>query len=281
MKNTIITGAAAIALAAPSIAGTPVTYTAPEPAPSNLGLSGDLSLAYQSQWDFRGISTTAADAVDYLTDGNSDTDNIVIAELNAGYAFTENFSLVGGATVRSLGDTSIDHNTYRFGALWQQEDCFSIEVGYQYHDLRTIVDTGNLDELYANFGFVCPWTGTNLNLFWAHSLDGLDAGDLVGDSDVLDGDYLELNGKKTFELNEWASLGIYGGIAYGFDYWSNNDDFTHWFIGLDLPLKATEYLTVTPYVTYTDGLSGTEDVFGSGIDEGDEFLWGVKASVNF
>lgn len=278
MKNTILTGAAAIALAAPAFAGAPVTYTAPEPAPSNLGLSGDLSLGYQSQYDFRGISTVASDAAGLL-DG-ADTDNVVLAEINGAYAFTENFSLVAGALVRSLGDTSIDHNTYRFGAVWTQEDCFTFEVGYQYHDLRTVLGSGDLDEIYANFGVVCPWTGANVNLFYAHSLDSLELDGF--DTGVLDGDYLELSATKTFELNEWAGAEVYAGISYGFDYWSTSDDFSSWYIGLGLPLKATDYLTVTPYVTYTDGLSATEDVFGfDGLTEGDEFLFGVKASVNF
>ena len=278
MKNTIITGAAAIALAAPAFAGAPVTYTAPAPAPSNLGLSGNISLAYQSQYDFRGISGVAADAAHYY--GDADTDNVVIAEINAAYAFTENFSLVAGARVNTLSDTSIDHDTYRFGAVWNQADCFSVEFGYQYQDFRTVLGNADTDELYLNFGVICPWTGADVNLFWAHGLSGVESD--FGDSDLLDGDYIELNAHKSFELNEWASADITLGVSYSIDYWSAGSDWNHWYATLGFPLAATDYLTVTPYVTYTDGLSATSDVAGFDmLDEGDEFFWGVKASVNF
>lgn len=283
MKTTIITGVAAIALAAPAFAGAPVVAPVPAPAPSNLGLSGNISLAYQSQYDFRGISGVAADAADFAAGyygGSADTDNIVIAEINADYAFTENFSLVAGATVRSLSDTSIDHDTYRFGAVWNQADCFSVELGYQYHDFRTIIGNANTDELYLNFGVICPWTGADVNLFWAHGLSGVDSD--LGDSDLLDGDYIELNAHKSFELTEWASADITLGVSYSIDYWSDGSDWNHWYATLGFPLKATDYLTVTPYVTYTDGLSATSDVAGfDTLDEGDEFFWGVEASVNF
>lgn len=278
MKNTIITGVAAIALAAPAFAGAPVVAPVPAPAPSNLGLSGNISLAYQSQYDFRGISGVAADAADFL--GDADTDNVVIAEINAAYAFTENFSLVAGARVNTLSDTSIDHDTYRFGAVWNQADCFSVEFGYQYQDFRTVLGNANTDELYLNLGTVCPWTGADVNLFWAHGLSGIESD--LGDSDLLDGDYIELNAHKSFELNEWAAADITLGVSYSIDYWSAGSDWNHWYATLGFPLKATDYLTVTPYVTYTDGLSATSDVAGiDGLDEGDEFFWGVKASVNF
>ena len=283
MKTTIITGVAAIALAAPAFAGAPVVAPVPAPAPSNLGLSGDISLAYQNQYDFRGISGVPAQALSNIGNvgpfGGFDTDNVVIAEINADYAFTENFSLAAGARVNTLSDTSIDHDTYRVAAIWNQADCFSVEFGYQYHDLRTVVGNANTDELYLNFGVICPWTGADINLFWAHSLGGLSG--FGTSTDYLDGDYIELNGHKSFELTEWAAADITLGVSYSIDYWSQGSDFNNWYATLAFPLKATDYLTVTPYVTYTDGLGATEDVFGSGLDEGDEFLWGVKASVNF
>lgn len=284
MKNTIITGAAAIALAAPAFAGAPAPYVAPE-APSELGLSGDISLTYQNQYDFRGVSGALSDAAGLLTSGapfSADTDHVVIADINADYAFTENFSLVAGARVNTLTNTSIDHDTYRFGAVWKT-DCYSIEAGYQYQDLRTVVGNLHTDELYLNLGTVCPWTGADINFFWAHALGGLE-GDLMGTSvstDFLDGDYLELNAHKSWMLNDWSAVDLTLGVSYSVDYWSQGSDWNNWYASLALPLAATEYLTVTPYVTYTDGLGATENIFGTGIDEGGEFLYGIKASVNF
>jgi len=232
MKTIIITGVSAMALVATSFAGAPVAYAAPisSPAPSNLGLSGDIGLAYQNQYAFRGISGVAADAVGAF--GNFDTDNIVTADINADYAFTENFSIGAGAVVRSLGDTSIDHNTYRVGAVWRQSDSYSIEFGYQYQDFRTIAGSGNNDELYLNLGAVCPWTGADFNLFWAHALSGLSGFNGiggVGSSDLLKGDYIELNGHKSFELTDWAAVDITLGISYSVDYWSAGSDFNNWY----------------------------------------------------
>lgn len=275
MKNTILTGAAAAVLAAPAFAGAPVTYT-PEPAPSNLGLSGDISLAYQNQYEFRGIGGTFNDYADDRYDEDTD---VIIGAINAQYAFTENFSLVTGFRVDSQrSDYGDDQEDFHFGAKWATE-CYSVEVGYRHLDFNEWFDNTSTDEIYVNLGTVCPWTGANLNLFWAHDLD------------ETEGDYLELNANKTFEINEWAGITLYGGVSYSFDYWErdssdyqdsdNSSDFNHWFIGLAVPLKATEYLTVTPYVTYTDGLSALEFDDGAYGEEDDEVLWGVKASVNF
>ncbi len=279
MKNTIITGVAAIALAAPAFAGAPVTYTAPAPAPSNLGLSGNIGLAYQSQYDFRGVSGVFQEIA---RGGELSSNNVFAASINADYAFTENFSVVAGAVLRTLSDGYIDHNTYRAGVLWQQADCYSVEFGYQYQDMRGFYGgrgEGDSDELYLNLGAVCPWTGADVNLFWAHSLNEAAS---FGSFDLLGGDYLELSAHKSFELTDWVSADVTLGISYAMDYWSDSSDWNNWYAQLAFPMQATDYLTVTPYVKYTDGLGALESVYGlTGLDEGDEVLWGVEASVKF
>ena len=271
MKNTIITGVAAIALAAPAFAGAPVTYVAPAPAPSNLGLSGDISLAYQSQYAFRGVSTLVEDNADFF-DEDSD---VLIAQINAQYAFTESFSLVSGFRYDSFREAATgDQEDVYAGVRWAT-DCYAVELGY-----RHLVLSGNLDpffrsvstdEIYAKGSIVCPWTGADVSLLWAHDLD------------ESEGDYLELSVRKAFELTEWASIELGAGISYSFDYWgddySNSSDFNSWNLSLSLPLKATDYLTVTPYVAYTDGMDALD--FGGGVSEDDQVLWGVQASVNF
>lgn len=284
MKTTIITGVAAIAFAAPSFAGAPVTYTAPTPAPSNLGLSGSIGLAYQSQYDFRG----ASDIFQQMERSGNEYDNAVVADINGDYAFTENFSIVAGAVVRTLPDGWTDHNTYRAGLVWKQADCYSVEFGYQYQDMRGTaggLGDGDFDELYLKVGAVCPWTGADISLFWAHSLSAAWDAVLPGEYDMLGGDYIELSGHKSFELTDWAAADITLGISYAMDYWSDQSDFNNWYARLAFPMKATEYLTVTPYVTYTDGLGAMDGTYNTSspnsLDEGDEFFWGVKASVNF
>ena len=102
MKNTIITGAAAIALAAPTFAGEEVvaSKTVIEPAAPtcNLGFTGDIGVAYQSEFYFRGLTGKNLPGYDK-------TQDTIIADANFAYGLTENFSFVASTTLRSMTDT--------------------------------------------------------------------------------------------------------------------------------------------------------------------------------
>lgn len=264
MKNTIITGAVAIALAAPAFAGAPAPYVAPEAAPT-LGISGDMSLGYQSHFEFRG----------FTIDPTDETTAAIIADINVAYAFNDNWSAVSGYRLDSFTQGGDFEQSY-LGAVYSN-DCWSAELGYRYVDMIGI----STDELYLDLGVVCPWTGAKVNLLWAHDID------------ESDGDFFQLSAVKSFELNSWAAIDLGAGISYSRKYWGRGDDYAqsgnisdwnHWFIGAALPLKATETLTVTPYVYYNDGLGALEFEGNNSVSSysaGDEFIWGVKASVKF
>ena len=76
MKTTIITSAIAVAL----------SVSASAQDSSTLGLSGDISVAYQSQFEFRGLTGIPKD---YLDIADRDAD-VIIGDVNAAYGFSEN-----------------------------------------------------------------------------------------------------------------------------------------------------------------------------------------------
>ena len=251
MKKTMIAGAAAIALAAPAYAE----------------LEGDLSLTYNSQYNFRGINEIISDAAGLF---GADTDNVYDAELNLVYGLNENWSLVGGVNINSLSDTSVDHNRYRLGVRYTN-DCFSIEVGYQHHSLDQVLSgVGALpdldtDEIYLNIATDCPLTGGRLNLFVAH------------DTDQLDGTYAELSLNKSWDLNDKVGLDVTVGVSYSFDYWddigglgiiNSGNDWNHAYITVAFPIQAADtngglYKQIGR--VRLNVLDGLGDLFGPGL----------------
>lgn len=275
MRTTIITSAVAVALAASASAG---NSSLPVPT-ETLGLSGDIGVAYQSQYEFRGLTGIPNDFADLF---DEDTD-VIIADVNAAYGFTESWSMVAGFRLDSgRSDFLADQENTYVGAIWNN-DCYSVGLGYRYLSFNNFTQATSgkeySSEIDLSVGAVCPWTGARLNLLWAHGLQSY-------------GDYVAFSAVKTWELNDWASIDLSGGISYSWDAWDtdnyvnggNSSDWNSWNIGLSVPLKANEFLTVTPYVYYTDGMNALD--FGTSLggfdaSENGDFIWGVKASVNF
>ena len=253
MKTTMITGAIAIALAAPAYAE----------------LEGELSLSYDSQYSYRGMNDLLSQAL------GGATDDAITTELNVSYGLSDQWSLVAGAAVATISDgVDFDQDRYH-GGLRYTAECYTLELGYQQQDLPFGGFPGPIgvttSEIYLNLGTKCPLTGGNLNLFVAH------------DTDLLEGTYVELSLNKGWDLSETVKLDVTVGVSYSFDYWDNiiatGSDFNHAYITVGLPIAATDNLTVTPYVSYSQGFDAL-DPAGAG-EEDDEFIFGVKASVKF
>ncbi|MBK1854643.1 hypothetical protein JO972_06715 [Verrucomicrobiaceae bacterium 5K15] len=253
MKRTMIAAATVAALAAPAYAE----------------LEGDLSLTYHSQYNYRGVNGILENAL-----GTDLTEDTFETEINAAYKLNDQWSLVAGGTIHSLTDTSVDHDRIRGGVRYTT-DCYTVELGYQSQDFRTVL--GNLDtsEIYLNVGTQCPLTGADVNLFVAH------------DTDMLEGTYAELSFHKGWEVAENATFGVTAGVSYSFDYWENligtGSDWNHGYITLSLAYQATENLTLTPYVTFSQGFDALDatSTVGPGVEEEDEITYGLKASVQF
>ena len=257
MKKTMIAGAAAIALAAPAYAG----------------LEGELSLTYNSQFNYRGANGILSDAAGLLLNG-ADTDNTFDTALDLSYGLNDQVSLVAGANINTLTDTSVDHNRYRAGVRYTAE-CYTLELGYQYQELSNVLLSGlDTDEIYLNIGTKCPLTDANINL------------SIVHDIDLLDGTYAELSWNKAWDLCEKAKVDVTVGVSYSFDYWDNiigtGSDWNHAYITVGLPFQATENLTVTPFVTYSEGFDALDaSALVPGLEEDSEFIFGVRAAVKF
>lgn len=254
MKKTIIAATTIAALSAPAFAE----------------LDGDLSLTYHSQFNYRGVNGILEDAANAFGAGDV-TEDTFETELNLSWKLNDQWSLVAGGNIHTLTDASVDHDRYRAGVRYNTE-CFHVELGYQSQNLRTILGDLDTDEIYLNVGTKCPWTGADVNLYVAHDLD------------LLDGTYAELSAHKSWELCEKSSVGLTVGVAYSFDYWDNvigtGDDWNHAYLTLSFAYKATDNLTVTPYVTYSQGFDAL-DVAGTPFEEDDEVTFGLKASVSF
>lgn len=270
MKKTIIAGAAAIALAAPAYAE----------------IEGDISVTYGSQYSFRGVNDILTEALGLA---NLDTDNTYTTDVNVNYALNDQWTLFAGATIRSLSDTSVDHNSFRIGARYTT-DCYTLEFGHQRHQLDSILNNfiGSLDttELYINASTVCPLTGGTLNLFVAHDLD------------ELSGTYAELSLNKVWDLCDKTKLNVTAGVSYSFDYWDDivsvggvnfldtGSDWNHAYLTIAIDYQATENLTVSPYITFSEGFgaldpSGTPIALVNSLEESGEMIYGLKASVKF
>lgn len=256
MKKTIIAGAVAAAIIAPVYAE----------------LEGDLSVTYSNRYSYRGASDIIDEGARAL---GGDVDNTFNTEINLSWKLTDQWSIVAGGNVHSLSDSSIDHNRYRAGVRYTT-DCYTLELGFQNQDFRTAL--GNIDsqEIYLNASTKCPLTGGTVNLFVAH------------DTDVLEGTYAELSLNKAWDLCEKTKLDVTVGVSYSFDYWDNiigtGNDWNNAYLTIGLVYQATENLTITPYVTFSEGfdaLDPSTGAFGAGFEEDGDFVYGVKASVSF
>lgn len=256
MKKTIIAGAAAAGLAAPIYAE----------------LEGDLSVTYHSQYSYRGASDIFDEGTAIFGAGN--IDNTYEAAVNLSWSLNDQWSVVAGGNVNSVSDSGIDHDRYRVGLLYTAS-CYSIEIGYQNQDLRGAGFNLDTSEIYLNARTKCPLSGATINLYVAR------------DYDAYEGTYAELSLNKVWDLCDKAKLDFTVGVSYSFDYWDvplgTGDDWNHGFVTLAFPYQATENLTVTPYVSFTQGFDALDPRTGpfASAEEDAEVIYGVKASVKF
>ncbi len=250
MKKTIIAAATIASLSAPAFAE----------------LEGDLSLTYHSQFNYRGMNGLLETGI-----LGGDTENTFETAINAAWKLNDQWSLVAGANIHTIPDSSADHNRFRGGVRYTTE-CYHLELGYQRQELDIAFTDFDTAEIYLNLGTQCPWTDADVNLYVAHDID------------LLEGTYAELSAHKGWELCEKSNLGLTVGVAYSFDYWDNllgtGNDWNHAYVTLSLAYQATENLTLTPFVTYSQGFDALEPV-GATVKEDDELTFGLKASVSF
>ncbi len=248
-KKTITATAVAVALAAPVYAE----------------LDGDLSLGYVSEYSFRGLS-----------DSLGANQNGIGATANIGYSLSDEFRLVGSATAAGLpsaGVGQIDgHNLYSAGFQYQLEG-FTFELGYMWQALYTDGSPAHTGEVYGRASTTCAVTGIDLSLLAAY------------DTQRLEGTYIELGAGKGYELTANVDVRLDAGISAAYNYWTESDGLNHAFITLSAPIAVTENLTLSPFISYTYAFSAIDNdyskLLGGNVSEGEEFIYGLSASVKF
>lgn len=140
----------------------------------------------------------------------------------------------------------------------------------------------NLGVGYINYDLI-NGTGEDTQEVYLSASAEVFAGIVLGatgyyDFDANSGWYFETGASKSFEINETVSLNLSAGIGLYESSNTSDDGFNHWYLGAALPWKATEQLTVTPFVKYVD----TDSDYEPGLSEdGDEIVGGVRLSVGF
>jgi len=275
---TLTASFAALGLVQSAFAGDVMLHPAPAPAPADSALTGDLSLGYDSQYSFRGVTGLVV----------PEADHAVTAAINLAYAVNDQWSLVGGVTIQTVNSkvANFDNYTYR-GGVHYKASSFSAEIGYQGFDGLlspvTISAQEASSEIYVNLGTTTPFIGGTTNLFVAHDID------------KLEGTYIELSFNKGYEICDSVGVDVTVGGAYSLDYWkkvtttstpigtsraiATSSDLNHVYITLGLPWQAVGDLMVTPHVTYSKGLAALNPA-GPG-SEDSEVIYGIKASIGF
>lgn len=250
--------------------------SAPAPAPES-AFSGSLHIGYNSDYIFRGVD---------LGNGMAE------AGLNGSYDLGNGFAISGGLWYASIEDSAYGNGTL-FGPGLVLPDHYSeldlyaqvskdfgfltANIGYiWYHyentDIRVpggsfkLID--DAQEIYFGVSRELGW-GINgaLTYYW----------DVEGDN----GGYTEIALSKNFAIQDRVSLDA--GVKAG--YLFEEGGFSHITPQLVLNYKATDTVTISPYIAYSVELDHLEDVsankLGLGGSQHNYLYGGVKLSVSF
>ena len=244
MKTSILI----LALAAGSaFAGTSGKGTLPPPAETGPKFSGGVDIDYASKYEFRGYDLG---------------DNLIDADIYGAIDFQN------GLTI----------NLMAWYALLPDDD-------YQELDITPSVayDFGpvTLAGVYTRYQYL-EGGGENTNEFGLtlttdpDLLHGLSFG-LGSYYDVdIEGWYFELGGTYSYKINDMVAVDLKAGVSYVSDWGLDGDGFNHAFVGLGLPIKLAENVTLKPYVR---GVFPIDKLDDTGAD--DLCIGGVTLGVTF
>lgn len=220
---------------------------------------------------------------DYIFRGADLGDGMAEAGLNLSYDLGNGFAVSGGLWYASI-ENSAYGNLGTFATVpdhYSELDLFAqvskdfgfltANIGYiWYHYQDTELQAGNFShkfiddqqEIYFGVSREIYW-GINgsLNYYW----------DVEGDN----GGYTELALSKNFAIQDRVSIDA--GVKTG--YLFEEGGFSHITPQVALNYKATETVTISPYVAYSVELNKLEDLTGK--SEHNYLFGGVKLSVSF
>ena len=233
-----------------------------EKADEAFGLN--LTLAYDSQYQFRGVNILGGGLGEGATEGGS----LVYLDLNyAKHGFT-----IGGWYAASINETPNG-----FGGRGAQDGKYTeldlyasyahtfgpitLSAGYIYYLFPDAVGVDeNSDTHEVNIGIstsVIPFVTPSLTYFY--------------DFDLFEGGYLEFKLTSSIPvIADKLSIDPYALVSYDFEYNSSTSDWNHFQAGVNIPYRITPNVTISGYAAVAvaldalDGLANDHEVFGGG-----------------
>ena len=224
----------------------------------------NVTLAYDSQYIFRGVNILGGGRGEGATEGGS----LVSADINYNkYGFT-----IGGWYANSINETpnGLGGRGYQNGKYSELDLYLSyahtfgpvtVSGGYIYYLFPDAngVDS-NADTHEFNVGVstsVIPFVTPSLTYYY--------------DVDLFDGGYLEFKLASSIPvIADKLSIDPYALVSYDFKYNSNTDDWNHFQAGINVPYHITPNVTISGYAAVSvaldalDGAANDHEVFGGG-----------------
>ncbi len=225
----------------------------------------NLTLAYDSQYEFRGVNILGGGRGEGATEGGG----LVSADINYNkFGFT-----LGGWYAASINETPNGHggNGYNNGKYTELDLYLSyshtfgpvtLTGGYIFYFFpETSLDSNSYSH-EANIGIstsVIPYVTPSLTYYYDFSL--------------FQGGYLEFKLASSIPvpgLGGKLSIDPYALVSYDFKYNSNTDDWNHFQAGINVPYHITPNVTISGYAAVSvaldalDGIANDHEVFGGG-----------------
>jgi hypothetical protein len=254
MKKTLITLVSGLMIGGAAIAGPvgtsgKVVTPPPPPPPAGPEFSAAIDIDYATSYEFRGY-----DLGDHLVSGG----------LNLGLDWGNGFSAGLYTWLAWLPDADDDYLelditpsiTYDFGPMTAS----LLYTRYEY--LEGDIDATN------ELGLVL---GTNPDLLGGVSVS---LGSYY-DFDI-EGWFFQLGAGYSHALNDMVSLDFAAGVSYVVDYGVTDSGFNHLFVGMGIPVKVNETITIKPYVRGVFPIDVLDDA-----GQDDQVIGGVNVSFSF
>ena len=228
---------------------------------ASAGLETEVYAGYHSIYEFRGLELGDDGLIDVGIDLTFDLGSDF--SLNAGVWFADSYGSNGG---------DFEEIDYYLGLSKTFGD-FEVSVGYTYYDFPgSSFYTG---EYFVGLSTEISGIGVSLTYYDDFETSG---------NDTFEGEYLELELSKSWDLNECVTLDLAVGAAWSFDYngetdGSTLDGFNHYYISLATPWAITDKFSLTPYVKFVGAASDLASEYDG--SNGDLFYGGITASFSF
>jgi len=220
-------------------------------------LETEIHAGYHGIYEFRGVDFG---------------DNLYEGGIDLSYDLGSGFSLSGGIWYADSNGSggNFEEVDYYMG-LTKTIGKVDLSVGYTYYAFPGN-DSAKTDEFSIGLSHEME-CGLGLSLTF------------FKDVDDIQGEYLEFEATKSYELSSCVNLDLAVGAAWSFDYnpdtnGNSLDGFNHYFVKVALPWTFAENATLTPYIKFVGAGSNLGNDFDDG-SSSDLFYGGISISYSF